>query len=55
MSGANILNNFIYILIFGCLFLYIGLKRNSMSANSFKQLFIFGIVLIIFFFYKSIF
>jgi hypothetical protein len=53
MSVANILKNFLYILIFGCLFLYIGLKRNNISANTFKQLFIFGIVLIVFFCIKA--
>jgi hypothetical protein len=53
MSIKNIFQNILYILIFGCLFLYIGLKRNNMSKNMFKQLFLFGIILIIYFFIKA--
>ena len=53
MSVQNNLYNLLYILIFGCLFLYIGLKRNSMSKKMFKQLFFFGMVLIIYFFVKA--
>jgi|LauGreDrversion4_2_1035121.scaffolds.fasta_scaffold287586_3 hypothetical protein len=52
MSITNILNNLLYILIFGCLFLYIGLKRNNISKDTYKGLFIFGIFLIIYFFIK---
>ena len=52
MSEKTILHNLLYILIFGCLFLYIGLKRSSMSNDRFKQLFLFGIFLVIFFFVK---
>ena len=52
MSEKTILHNLLYILIFGCLFLYIGLKRSSMSKDRFKQLFLFGIFLIVFFFVK---
>ena len=52
MSTKNILYNLLYILIFGCLFLYIGLKRNSMSKNMFKYLFLFGIFLVLYFFMK---
>ena len=52
MSEKTILHNLLYILIFGCLFLYIGLKRSSMSKDKFKQLFLFGIFLIVFFFVK---
>jgi hypothetical protein len=53
MSGGSILQNLLYILIFGCLFLYIGLKRNNMSKNNFKLLFLFGIFLVIYFFMKA--
>ena len=53
MSMGNILQNLLFILIFGCLFLYIGLKRSNMSKDMFKQLFLFGIILIIYFFMKA--
>ena len=52
MSQQNILQNLLYIFIFGCLFLYIGLKRNSISKDIFDKLFLFGIILIIYFFIK---
>jgi hypothetical protein len=53
MSMGNILQNLLFILIFGCLFLYIGLKRSAMSKDNFKLLFLFGIFLIIYFFVKA--
>ena len=53
MSMGNILQNLLFILIFGCLFLYIGLKRSTMSKDNFKLLFLFGIFLIIYFFVKA--
>ena len=53
MSMGNILQNLLFILIFGCLFLYIGLKRSNMSNDMFKQLFLFGIFLVIYFFMKA--
>jgi hypothetical protein len=53
MSEKNILQNLLYIFIFGCLFLYIGLKRSKMSKHIFKKLLLFGIILVIYFFIKA--
>jgi len=53
MSVSNIVENLLFILIFGCLFLYIGLRRNNMSKDMFKKIFLFGIFLVIYFFIKA--